>query len=431
MANLGVVATQYATTSIDPLPQEIRHGMIAMGLMGLLSTLSTLSLIVFITYRMLNWRRYYEHPIATNQIFVLIYNLLLADFQQALSFLLTFYWLSQNKLVGPSNVCFAQGWLIQIGDLSSGLWVLAIAAHTFVSLVLQKQIPFHAFVGGVVSIWLFCLVLTAIGPIMHQKDFFVPAGVWCWIGENHESDRLTFHYLWIFVSQLGSLVIYISIFFFLRVRVASSAFLKPQHPVPSRSQHNSTYQASPISPTSPNSTNFSHPHPLGRVGTTTTIHSPFSPSNGHTRSHPHIDPFAASRQKILRTARYMVVYPFAYVALTLPLAAGRVSAMAHSNPSIIFYCIAGTLMSSCGIVDVALYIYTRKALVRSNVGIKSGMSRAFSVENGAPPSEGEETWRGDGSGERIRMDGLRETSDDLSTEHKEGLKVGSAIGMYL
>lgn len=155
-------ALQYAASSIDPLPADVRNGMIAMGSVGLLSTISTLSLIVFITYRMIYWRQYYEHSIATNQIFILIYNLLLADFQQALSFLFSFYWIAQDKLVGPSNVCFAQGWLIQIGDLSSGLWVLAIAVHTFVGLVLQRQIPFPAFIAGVITLWVFCLVLTAV-----------------------------------------------------------------------------------------------------------------------------------------------------------------------------------------------------------------------------------------------------------------------------
>jgi hypothetical protein len=168
----------YENSSLDPLPKDVLHGMIAMGTIGLVSTISTLALIIFITYRMIYWRRFYEHPIATNQIFILIYNLLLADFQQALSFLLAFYWISENKLVGPSPVCFAQGWLIQIGDLSSGIWVLAIAVHTFINLVAQKTISFRVFVGGVLMIWVFCLVLTVVGPIQEQTRFFVPAGVW-------------------------------------------------------------------------------------------------------------------------------------------------------------------------------------------------------------------------------------------------------------
>jgi hypothetical protein len=166
------------SSSFDPLPDDVRRGMISMGIFGLISSISTLSLLIFITYRMVYWRRYYEEPITSNQIFILIYNLLLADFQQALSFLISFYWISQNKLVGPSPACFAQGWLIQIGDMSSGLWVLAIAVHTFVSLVGQKIVPIRAFLAAVVSLWMFCLILTAIGPMMVRKDFFVPAGAW-------------------------------------------------------------------------------------------------------------------------------------------------------------------------------------------------------------------------------------------------------------
>lgn len=168
----------YISTNLDPLPLDIRNGMISMGIFGLISSLSTLSLMGFITYRMIFWKQYYNHPIHLNQIFVLIYNLLLADFQQALSFVFSFYWISHNKLVGPSPACFAQGWLIQIGDVSSGLWVLAIAVHTFVNLVVQKTIPQRTFVIAVVSVWAFCLFLTAIGPIRSNDDFFVPAGAW-------------------------------------------------------------------------------------------------------------------------------------------------------------------------------------------------------------------------------------------------------------
>jgi len=168
----------FVSSSFDPLPDDIRRGMISMGFFGLASSISTLSLLIFITHRMVYWRKYYEEPIAQNQIFILIYNLLLADFQQALSFLISFYWISQNKLVGPSVACFAQGWLIQIGDMSSGLWVLAIAVHTFVSLVGQKTVPMRTFVWCVIGLWMFCLTLTAIGPITHRKDFFVPAGAW-------------------------------------------------------------------------------------------------------------------------------------------------------------------------------------------------------------------------------------------------------------
>ena len=75
------------------------------------------------------------------------------------------------------------------------------------------------------------------------------------------------------------------------------------------------------------------------------------------------DPFAASKAKILQTARYMVLYPIAYVTLTLPLAGLRVAAMTGNNPTSIRYLVAGSMMGSCGWVDVALYIGTRRVLV--------------------------------------------------------------------
>lgn len=167
------VLRSIASSSLDPLPKDIRNGMIAMGIVGLLSTISTLALFLFITYRMIYWKRFFNAPLARNQAFVLIYNLLLADLHQALSFLFSFWWISQNKLVGPNRICDAQGWLIQVGDVSSGLWVLAIAVHTFISLVAQKQVPHGIFVAAVCLVWAFVLALAGSGPARSPDAFFV------------------------------------------------------------------------------------------------------------------------------------------------------------------------------------------------------------------------------------------------------------------
>jgi hypothetical protein len=97
------------------------------------------------------------------------------------------------------------------------------------------------------------------------------------------------------------------------------------------------------------------------------------------------DPFESSRQRVTRAARYMVVYPVIYVVLTMPLAAGRVSAMVGRNPSLVYYCVAGALMSSCGVIDVILYISTRKALVKSSVGVKGSQPGELSEMNRSNP----------------------------------------------
>jgi hypothetical protein len=118
------------------------------------------------------------------------------------------------------------------------------------------------------------------------------------------------------------------------------------------------------------------------------------------------DPFLASRHRIAKAARYMVVYPFAYVALTLPLAAGRVAAMTGKNVPLVYLAVAGTMMASCGVIDVILYISTRKALVRSSVGMKTNKI----VGNGLAKLQSRRRETRDA----IRMDGLRgpEENDD-------------------
>lgn len=95
--------TTYASTSLIPLPTDIRNGMIAMGTLGLISTFTTSGLLLFITYRMVYWRKFYDHSLVKNQIFILLYNLLLADLQQAMSFLFSFHWIALNELIGPNS----------------------------------------------------------------------------------------------------------------------------------------------------------------------------------------------------------------------------------------------------------------------------------------------------------------------------------------
>ena len=130
------------------------------------------------------------------------------------------------------------------------------------------------------------------------------------------------------------------------------------------------------------------------------------------------DPFLVSRQRIAKAARYMVVYPFAYVTLTLPLAAGRVAAMTGKNVPLVYLAVAGTMMASCGVIDVILYISTRKALVRSSVGMKTNGI----VGNGLAKLQSRRETR-----DAIRMDGLRgpENNDTRRSQLPRGTIVVS------
>lgn len=131
---------------------------------------------------------------------LLVLNLLLADMQQSSGFVISFHWLRMHEMLAPSSACFAQGWLIHSGDVGSGLFVLAIAIHTFYTAVYGKRINNRAFAACIVGTWCFAYMLTGIGVGLHGDKYFVRAGAWCWVSSAYESDRLVFHYLWIFVS---------------------------------------------------------------------------------------------------------------------------------------------------------------------------------------------------------------------------------------
>jgi hypothetical protein len=60
----------------------------------------------------------------------------------------------------------------------------------------------------------------------------------------------------------------------------------------------------------------------------------------------------------------MVLYPIIYVILTLPLAAGRMAAMAGRKLPITYYCVAGALLTSCGWLDTLLYTLTRRVFIK-------------------------------------------------------------------
>jgi len=190
--------------SVRPLPEPIHQGLIAIGLLALLSVASTFCLIIFIATRFFTWRLHYRTFIGYNQYVVLVLNLLLADLQQSSGFLISFHWVRMNEIVAPTSACFAQGWLIHSGDVGSGLFVFAIAIHTFYTAVYGRRIGNHAFAGAVIGLWCFAFVLTGTGVGIHGEKYFVRAGAWCWVSSAFESDRLAFHYLWIFVSSRDS-----------------------------------------------------------------------------------------------------------------------------------------------------------------------------------------------------------------------------------
>ncbi|KAF2773884.1 hypothetical protein EJ03DRAFT_71074 [Teratosphaeria nubilosa] len=302
------------------LSDTLRYGLIPVGILGLLSVISTTALICFIGFRFISWRAHYKSWIGYNQYVVLVLNLLLADLQQSSSFVISFHWIRINAILAPSQACFAQGWLIHSGDVASGFFVLAIALHTFYTAVYGQRIRSRTFSVCVVCIWVFAFLLTGLGLGIHGNTYFVRAGAWCWVSSAYEVDRLACHYIWLFIVQFGTILIYVMTFVSLRRK---TSHLFAGHSVGANLPNRSTIEA------------------------------------------------------VNRVTMLMTLYPCVYVVLTLPLSAARMWSMSHHGTaaSDVTSCICGSLLTSCGWVDSLLYTLTRKRLLKDTMSGHSHSSR--------------------------------------------------------
>ncbi|KAK0776214.1 hypothetical protein LTR02_018127, partial [Friedmanniomyces endolithicus] len=112
-------------TTLAPLPPTLHRGLIAVAVLGFLSFLTSLALLCRLGYRLVTWKR--KSQARVNQFTILLFNLVFADVQQSVAFLLNTEWLRRNALDVASPTCWAQGWFVSTGDLASGLFTLAIA----------------------------------------------------------------------------------------------------------------------------------------------------------------------------------------------------------------------------------------------------------------------------------------------------------------
>jgi hypothetical protein len=167
-----------APNSMDPLTPVYHNGLIPLAIFAMMSLVSVAALLGFITHRMISWRRHYRQYVGYNQYVILIFNLLIADLQQSIAFSISFHWLRINKIVASTGACFLQAWFLQIGDVASGFFVLAIAIHTWLGVVKGYKLPYIWFVVSIVSIWFFALLLTVLGPAMYQDRYFARAAGW-------------------------------------------------------------------------------------------------------------------------------------------------------------------------------------------------------------------------------------------------------------
>jgi hypothetical protein len=179
-----------------PLPDHIHPWLRSVVALAFISFLASVSLLFLLAYKLVYWQIKSKR---SNQFVILIFNLLWADIQQALAFLLNVEWLRLEHVEVKSPICFAQGWLVSTGDLGSGVWCFAIGLHTFASVLMDYRLPPKYFYTTIIALWIFTYGVSAIPVGIYGKDLYVRSGVWCWIHHDLNDLRLWTHYLWIFI----------------------------------------------------------------------------------------------------------------------------------------------------------------------------------------------------------------------------------------
>ncbi|KAI2621145.1 G protein-coupled glucose receptor regulating Gpa2-domain-containing protein [Hypoxylon sp. NC1633] len=285
--------------SLISMGPNAHRGVLALGGLASVSLLFTSTLLSFITWRMITLKSHTASTISRNQSVILIYQLILADFIQSIGFLISLYWAAQRQIIGPSRTCFAQGWLIQLGDVASALFVLAMAVHTTHQVIFFKRPSYRVAIFCILGIWGLAILLTALAPITGGRYVFMRAGLWCWISSDHGTLRLSLHYVWIFIVEFGSMLVYATCFYY-----------------------------------------------LFRVKRTIIEMTPGRSVRGMRKA---------------RTV--MLAYAIIYTILSLPMAVGRMASMSNNQLSDEYYLCAGALFTCTGWVDTILYAFTRRALL--------------------------------------------------------------------
>lgn len=75
------------------------------------------------------------------------------------------------------------GWLINTGDVGAAAFSLTLAVHFFSDVVLDCRLNPLRFYAVLALLWVFTFFCATVGISVHPQDFYMRAGMWCWISE--------------------------------------------------------------------------------------------------------------------------------------------------------------------------------------------------------------------------------------------------------
>jgi hypothetical protein len=123
-------------------------------------------------------------------------------------------WLAGWTFTG--TLCDMQGWTITFGGQASNMYILIISILIYSATIRGKELSIPAEIALHVTAWVFGTLFSVV-PFFGFDDFkYVPAGGWCWLGEEPKYARFVLLYIaaWVIIAII--LVIYFRVWIFIR-----------------------------------------------------------------------------------------------------------------------------------------------------------------------------------------------------------------------
>jgi len=307
-----------------PFTAEESAGSIVLCVIAGISFVSVVSLLIVMAVSAF---RSFQSGASDQLIFVRTHvaayfvSLLFSDFIQAIGSLLSIQWIMERGIT-LGIPCTAQGAIKNGGNVGTALWSMVIAIHTFCILFLGFRPRDFALYGTLIGVWSLIGLIVVFGPAaaesIERGPYFGIAGIWCWITDPYQTERLLLEYIWMFTSAVVSFVLYVLVFLKLRGYVLVSGW---------------------------------------RIRFRRASSPTWDLQSGKDR-------FDAQTTSI---ARQMLWYPIAYAVLILPIGAVRYAEwMGHTMPEALIIFSDGVFLLS-GIINTVLFCTTRRILPAQNM----------------------------------------------------------------
>ncbi|KAF7337234.1 Git3 domain-containing protein [Mycena sanguinolenta] len=198
------------------------HGVAVLVVISSCSFTAVIGLLLAISVSAFNTRSWntdkHPHLFVRSQVAAYFISLLLSDLVQTLGSILNVKWIG-DRAVAVGEVCTVQGILKQIADVSTAIWTLIIAIHTFSLVCLGYKWSRFTFLAVLVLGWSGIATIVIAGPASQTSrhgSFYGISGYWCWISAGYPTSRIVLDYLFMFMAAGFSFVLYTLVFLRLR-----------------------------------------------------------------------------------------------------------------------------------------------------------------------------------------------------------------------